>query len=131
MNAGRIFASSVIGPLLAAPPTRANSKSNSESWPPKNGVTRSTANGPVGLSTIERWYYKTARSKEGPVDVLKRKIRSDQGTSGSELQAAEMLAAQYRQHPNWSYQLHATTWRRWPSNTRTGPMPSYVSISGS
>ena len=32
-----------------------------------------------GLSTIERWYYKALRSKAGPVEALKRKIRSDHG----------------------------------------------------
>jgi hypothetical protein len=33
----------------------------------------------AGFSTIERWYYKALRSKAGPVDVLRRKIRSDHG----------------------------------------------------
>lgn len=61
-----------------------------------------------GLSTIERWYYKALGSKEGPVEVLKRKIRSDQGGHPAlTAKMAEVLAAQYRQHPSWSYQLHA------------------------
>jgi transposase InsO family protein len=30
----------------------------------------------LGLSTIERWYYKASAAKEGPVHVLQRKIRS-------------------------------------------------------
>ena len=61
-----------------------------------------------GFSTLERWYYRALRSKAGPVEALKRKIRSDHGQHPSlSPQLAQVLAQQYRQHPNWSYQLHA------------------------
>ena len=51
-----------------------------------------------GLSTIERWYYKALRSKEGPVEVLKRKIRSDHGKHLALTPSlAKLLLGQYRQ----------------------------------
>ena len=83
-----------------------------------------------GLSTIERWYYKAARSKEGPVDVLKRKIRSDQGQHPAlSARLAEVLAAQYRQHPNWSYQLHSDNLAVLAEQQpELGLVPSYVSV---
>ena len=30
----------------------------------------------LGLSTIQRWYYQAREAKAGPVEVLKRKVRS-------------------------------------------------------
>ena len=125
------FRFSVIGALLAAPPDRGQLQIQlrdlaAQKW-------RHPINGQwvqFGLSTIERWYYKAARSKEGPVDVLKRKIRSDQGQHPAlSARLAEVLAAQYRQHPNWSYQLHcdnlAVLAEQQPE---LGLVPSYVSV---
>src|SRR6201984_3922139 len=61
-----------------------------------------------GLSTIERWFYTARNAKKDPVQALRRKIRSDQGGHPAlSSKVRELLAAQYRQHPNWSYQLHA------------------------
>ena len=84
----------------------------------------------LGLSTIERWYYKALRSKEGPVEVLKRKIRSDHGTHPAlGPSVAELLAGQHRQHPSWSYQLHADNLAVLVEQTpELGPMPSYASV---
>jgi transposase InsO family protein len=62
-----------------------------------------------GVSTIERWYYQALRSsaQEGPVEGLRRKVRCDHGRHPAmSSEVAEVLAAQYRQHPGWSYQLH-------------------------
>jgi len=125
------FRFSVIGPLLAAPPDRGQlhirlRELAAQKWRhPTNGQWVQ-----LGLSTIERWYYKAARSKEGPVDVLKRKIRSDQGQHPAlSSKLAEVLAAQYRQHPNWSYQLHADNLAVVAEQQpELGPTPSYVSI---
>ena len=125
------FRFSVIGPLLAAPPDRGQLQIQLRELAAKKW--RHPINSQwvqFGLSTIERWYYKAARSKEGPVDVLKRKIRSDQGQHPAlSSKLAEMLAAQYRQHPNWSYQLHADNLAAVAEQQpELGPMPSYVSI---
>ena len=125
------FRFSVIGPLLAAPPFRGQLQTQLQELAAKKW--RHPISGqwiPLGLSTLERWYYKALRSKEGPVDVLKRKIRSDQGQHPAFTPTlAEILAGQYRQHPGWSYQLHtdnlAVLAEQQPE---LGPMPSYASV---
>jgi len=125
------FRFSVIGALLAAPPPRGQLQHQLQQLALKKWRHPMTGEWTLlGLSTIERWYYKAARSKEGPVDVLKRKIRSDQGQHPAlSARLAEVLAAQYRQHPNWSYQLHcdnlAVLAEQQPE---LGLVPSYVSV---
>lgn len=60
-----------------------------------------------GYSTVERWFYR-ARQSPNPIDALRRKIRKDTGNNRA--MSAQLLAeleAQYRDHPTWSYQLHA------------------------
>ena len=125
------FRFSVIGPLLAAPAPRGQLQQQLQELALKKW--RHPISGEwtcLGRSTIERWYYKALGSKEGPVEVLKRKIRSDQGqhpalSSG----LAELLAGQYRQHPSWSYQLHADNLAvRVEQQPELGTMPSYVSV---
>lgn len=125
------FRFSVIGPLLAAPPSRGQLQHQFEELALKKW--RHPISGEwtvVGLSTIQRWYYKALRSKDGPVDVLKRKIRSDQGEHPAlSSSLAELLAAQYRQHPSWSYQLHADNLAALvEQKPELGTMPSYVSV---
>jgi len=125
------FRFSVIGPLLAAPPARGELQDQLKELAAKKW--RHPISGQwisLGRSTIERWYYKALHGKDGPVEVLKRKIRSDQGTHpalGPKL--AELLAAQYRQHPSWSYQLHfdnlAVLVEQQP---QLGPVPAYISV---
>ena len=102
------FRFSVIGPLLAAPPERGQLQLQLQELAAKKW--RHPIRGEwtlFGLSTLERWYYKVLGSKQGPVEVLKRKIRSDQGTHPAlSSSLTQLLADQYRQHPSWSYQLH-------------------------
>jgi putative transposase len=120
----------VVGPLLAAPPPPGELHQRlrllaAQSWRhPVSGQ-------PVqfGVSTLERWYY-AARDARDPVQALSRKIRSDRGQhpaiSG---QAAEWLALQYREHPAWSYQLHADNLAaRLEADPALGPHPSYGSV---
>src|ERR1039457_2399051 len=74
------FRFSVIGPLLAAPASRGELQGQLQELAAKKW--RHPISGEwvlFGLSTIERWYYKALRSKAGPVEALKRKIRSDHG----------------------------------------------------
>ena len=125
------FRFSVIGPLLAAPPERGQLQLQLKELAAKKW--RHPIRGEwtlFGLSTLERWYYKVLGSKQGPVEVLKRKIRSDQGTHPAlSSSLTELLAGQYRQHPSWSYQLHndnlAVLVEQRPE---LGSMPSYVSV---
>jgi putative transposase len=125
------FRFSVIGPLLAAPPAHGQLQAQLQDLAAKKW--RHPLHGQwisLGRSTIERWYYKALRAKDGPVEVLKRKIRSDQGSHpavGPKL--AELIATQYRQHPSWSYQLHfdnlAVLVEQQPE---LRPLPAYVSM---
>lgn len=125
------FRFSVIGALLAAPPERGQLRPQlkqlaAKKWcHPISGQWIS-----LGLSTLERWYYKALGGPQGPVQVLQRKIRSDHGTHralGPNL--SEALTTQYRQHPSWSYQLHfdnlTVLVERQPE---LGPMPAYTSV---
>jgi transposase InsO family protein len=125
------FRFSVIGSLLAAPPARSQLRAQLKALAARKW--RHPLNGQwitLGRSTIERWYYKALHGKDGPVDVLKRKIRSDHGTHPAvSPKLAELVVAQYRQHPSWSYQLHfdnlAVLVEQQPD---LGPMPAYVSV---
>src|SRR5579862_5577948 len=125
------FRFSVIGPLLAAPPSRGQLQTQLQELATKKW--RHPVSGKwviFGLSTIERWYYKALRAKAGPVDALKRKIRSDHGQHPSvNLKLIELLVEQHRQHPSWSYQLHFDNLAvRVEQQPQAGPMPSYVSL---
>ena len=125
------FRFSVIGPLLAAPPSRGQLQHQLEELALKKW--RHPISGEpalFGLSTIQRWYYKALRSKDGPVEVLKRKIRSDYGQHPAlSSKLAEVLTIQHRQHPSWSYQLHADNLAVLvEQQPGLGSMPSYVSV---
>jgi transposase InsO family protein len=100
---------SVVGPLLAAPPERGALQAELEKLGQRKW--RHPMRGDwvqFGRSTIERWYYAALREKLDPVKVLRRKVRSDHGKHPAVSAAlSERVALQYRQHPSWSYQLHA------------------------
>ena len=125
------FRFSIIGPLLAAPPSRGDLQKQldelaSKKWRHPLGGEWTL----IGRSTIESWYYKARRAKEGPVNVLKRKIRSDQGKHPALSSAlAGLLATQHQQHPSWSYQLHAESLAALvEKKTELGKNPSYRSV---
>jgi hypothetical protein len=125
------FRFSVIGPLLAAPPSRGQLQAQLQELAAKKWRHPISEEWVLfGLSTIERWYYKALRSKAGPIEVLKRKIRSDHGQHPSlHPGLIPLLTEQHRQHPSWSYQLHfdnlAVVVEQQPL---ASPMPSYVSL---
>jgi len=102
------FRFSVVGPLLAAPPQRGELQARlqeltAQKW--RHPITGEWVS--FGLSTIERWFYTALNEKQDPVAALRRKLRSDSGQHPAlSLDLREALTAQYRQHPNWSYQLH-------------------------
>jgi len=127
------FRFSVVGPLLASPPDRGQLRRqlkqlSVKTWlHPMSGEPKR-----FGFSTIERWYYKaqSCSPKEGPMEVLKRKIRSDHGQHPAlSFKVSEVLAAQYQQHPSWSYQLHYDNLVALAKvQPELGPVPSYRSV---
>ncbi len=124
------FRFSVIGPLLACPPARGTlweelTKLAAKTWkhPIDGGPIQPTA------KTIEGWYYQ-ARDERDPVSALRRKRRSDGGKQKAIAPVqAEVLRAQYHDHPGWSAQLHhdnlGAEIRKRPE---LGPKPSYSSV---
>ena len=100
---------SIIGPLLAAPPSRgelsgALAALAQKEWshPVTGEPTR------FAVSTVERWLYCARHASDDPVGALKKKVRADAGTHPSLSKGLrEALRAQYDAHRTWSYQLHA------------------------
>ena len=125
------FRLSVIGSLLAAPPARGQLQPQlaelaAQKWRhPISGAWVA-----FGLSTLERWYYQALHAPTGPVVALQRKIRSDHGQHPAiRGPMAQWLAEQYRQHPSWSYQLHADNLAVLiAQQPQPAPKPSYVSV---
>ncbi len=103
------FRFSVIGPLLAAPPLRGELRQAitalaNKTW--RHPITGERAH--FGFATIERWFYKAKGARVDPVGALVRKVRSDYGSQPAMPDALrDKLRGQYRDHPSWSYQLHA------------------------
>lgn len=98
---------SIIGGLLASPPPRGHL------WPALKALAAQRWRHPedgrwmrFGASTIERWYY-TGRKSARPIHALSRKVRKDAGSERvMNRKLLGELAAQYKAHPGWSYQLH-------------------------
>ena len=102
------FRFTVIGHLLAAPPTKgelagAIASLAARTWRhPISGE-------PVrfGFSTIERWYYRALKEKSDPVGVLRRKLRADAGQQPAmRAPVRQAIFEQYAAHKSWSVQLH-------------------------
>jgi transposase InsO family protein len=117
--------------LLAAPPKRGElqhflDELAAKHWRhPNSGQWKR-----FGRSTIERWYYAALNETKDPVRVLQRKIRSDCGQYPSvSSKLREVLIAQYRQHPAWSYQLHFDNLKALATEDAIlGPLPSYGTV---
>jgi transposase InsO family protein len=123
------FRFGVIGHLLAAPPAEGELSEELDSLASKNW--RHPKSGQLmkfGRSTIERWYYRAIAEPRNPVDVLSRKIRKDSGEHpGLSVELRAALQAQYKQHPDWSYQLHYDNLAAW-SKQHPDTMPSCVTV---
>jgi transposase InsO family protein len=125
------FRFSVIGPLLAAPPSRGQLQSQLQELAAKKWRHPITDAWVVfGRSTLERWYYKALGAQGGPVEALRRKIRSDHGQHPSLTpRLIDLMTQQHREHPNWSYQLHADNLAVLvEQQPQAGPMPSYATL---
>jgi transposase InsO family protein len=121
---------SIIGPLLAAPPSRGELHAELETL--ANKMWRHPITGEpsrFAVSTIERWYY-AARSAQDPVGVLRKKMRKDIGRNIAMSDAlSRLLVAQYASHSRWSYKLHADNLATLVRNDATlGAMPSYATV---
>lgn len=84
----------------------------------------------VSLSTIERWYYQSFKQGKDPVGALRRKLRSDSGTTKHLSQEIKnWLQNNYRDHSSWSGQLHCDNLRAWlVANPHCGMAPSYPTV---
>lgn len=125
------FRFSVIGPLLAAPPERGELTVDLERLAGKMWRHPITGEGrQFGASTIERWYYRALQEPNDPVRVLARKVREDCGSHPSvSAELRDKLQIQYRQHPSWSYQLHADNLAALAAlDPKLGQTPSYPSV---
>lgn len=99
----------IVGPLLAAPPARgelqaALARLSAQTW--RHPMTDEPVR--FGVSTIERWLYAARNEKRDPVARLRRRPRKDAGRQRNFSDRLRLaLHAQYRDHPGWSFQLHA------------------------
>jgi transposase InsO family protein len=124
------FRFSVVGSLLSSPPARGELKAAirslaAKTWThPVNGRDVRFA-----AVTIERWYYRARREKDDPVRVLRRAVRKDCGKVSLSSALAEQLFQQYREHPDWSYQLHYDNMAaRVKADPSLGPLRSYSTV---
>ena len=119
---------SIVGPLLAAPPAP------NELFAALQGLAAKTWRHPTSgmdvqfsVSTLERWYYAARRASD-PVAALKDRIRGDVGKFPSVTPLLmDTLAAQYREHPGWTAQLHFDNLCS-ALKASDAPLPSYCTI---
>jgi len=124
------FRFAIIGPLLAAPPEPGQLQAAFRTLAAKYWIhpLNSTQRIQVGLSTLERWYYKALRSTN-PVDSLKRAHRKDAGQSrvlSSHLH--NVLESQYHQQKHWSVQLHYDNLKAIACQDSALHLPSYSTV---
>lgn len=99
----------VVGTLLAAPPRKGELQEELSKLAAKRGWQHPTTGEQTsfGFSTVERWFYKAKKAAD-PVAALQRKVRKDAGQFRViDPVRGELLRDQYRDHPSWTYQLHA------------------------
>jgi putative transposase len=124
------FRFSVVGSLLSSPPARGALSSAIRSLAEKtwsHPVTGRDVN--VAASTIARWYYTSLRQRDDPVGALRRAVRKDCGKISLAPALAERLHLQYRDHPDWSCQLHYDNLAALVEADPTfGKLPSYSTV---
>lgn len=123
---------SIIGALLAAPPRRGELRAAIEALAERTWRHPITGE-PVSFafSTLERWLHLARQAGHGDtVTALRRRIRSDAGTRRAV--SATLVAAlvkQHRDHPTWSYQLHADNLVALAElDAALGHVPSYTTV---
>src|SRR5271165_1068789 len=125
------FRFGVIGGLLADPPEKGDLKGRLQvlaktQWthPIKGNKYQ------IPVPTIERWYYKSLNQEKDPVGSLRRKLRSDSGTTKHMTpEMKSWLQKNYVSHSSWSGQLHFDNLCAWLKvNPNYGMAPSYTTI---
>jgi putative transposase len=123
---------SIIGALLAAPPRRGELRTAIEALAAKTWQHPITGKHvSFAYSTLERWLYLARRAGHADtVNALRRRIRKDAGTRRAV--SAVLVAAvvkQHRDHPSWSYQLHADNLvAEAELDAALGHVPSYTTV---
>lgn len=125
------FRFTVIGALLSGVSTDGNLKeelkglSEMSWWHP---ITKEAKR--YSYSTIERWYYQAKNKDKDPVGSLRRKLRSDSGTTRHmSLEIKNWLQNNYRNYMNWSYRLHYDNLiAHLNAHPEDGMPPSYASV---
>jgi len=124
------FRFSVVGSLLSSPPGRGALQAAIRSLAEKtwsHPVTGRDVH--VAASTIARWYYTALRQSDDPVGALRRALRKDCGKISLAAALAERLHLQYRDHPDWSYQLHYDNLAALvKADPPLGRLPSYSTV---
>ncbi len=121
---------SIVGPLLAAPPSQGQLKAELERLSNKEWLHPITGEpAKFGYSTIERWYY-LAKMSQDPILAVRRKVRSDAGQQASlNPKLCAKLGEQYRAHRSWSYQLQIDNLEAVvEKDLALGPMRSYSTL---
>jgi transposase InsO family protein len=122
---------SVIGALLAAPPAKGALRAALQQLAAREWRHPGTG-APVrfGVSTLERWYYRSRNEQDDPVSVLRRKRRQDAGEQASMTPALrQALRAQYAAHKSWSAQLHHDNLVALAeTRAELRPVPSYATV---
>ena len=122
---------SVIGQLLAAPPAKDALRAALQQLAAREWRHPSTG-APVrfGVSTLERWYYRSRNEQHDPVSVLQRKRRQDNGEQASMTPPLrQALLAQYAAHKSWSAQLHHDNLVALAeTRPELRPVPSYATV---
>lgn len=124
------FRFGLIARLLASPPKRGSLHRELESLA-RQTWTHPTSGAPVrfGLSTIQRWYYRARNEARDPVAALRRARRKDAGTRALNERLRQVLRAQHKDHPRWSYQLHYDNLLALATSDRSlGTVPSYATV---
>ena len=124
------FRFSVVGSLLSSPLARGSLKTAIRCLAAKTWSHPGTGR-EVHFSavTIERWYYTARRKHDDPVGALRRAVRKDCGKVSLPAALAERLFLQYRDHQDWSYQLHYDNLAALVKDDPTlGPLHSYSTV---
>ena len=120
----------ILGPLMATPADDGELKARIEELAARAWRHPTTGESiRFSFKTIERWWY-VARGAVDPLAALARKVPSHTGTHPSLSPAlAEAIAAQHRDHPRWSFQLHHDNLvALGREDARLGPVPSYPTV---
>ena len=122
---------SIIGALLAAPPAKGALRAALQQLAAREWRHPSTG-APVrfGVSTLERWFYRSRNEQHDPVSVLRRKRRQDAGEQASMTPPLrQALLAQYNAHKSWSAQLHRDNIVALAEiRSELRPVPSYATV---